>query len=59
MKWYRNEGIYYSDNDRFSILKATDRVHMGDWELYDSLTKEYYHKPTLTDCKYLAELLSL
>lgn len=58
MEWYKNEGVYYSKDDRFSIIKATDRIHAGDWEMYDSLTKSYYHKPTLKECKCLAEKIS-
>lgn len=55
MKWYKNDGTYYSENDRFRIMKATDRIHVGDWELYDSQTNRYYYEPTLKDCKYVAE----
>jgi len=55
MNWYKNDGIYYSEDDRFRIMKATDRIHSGDWELYDSQTRECYYKPTLRECKYIAE----
>lgn len=55
MEWIKNDGVYYSKDDRFTIIKTTDRLHVGDWELYDSKTKMYYYKPTLKDCKYVAE----
>ena len=55
MKWQRYDTVYYSGDDRFCIIKATNRVHVGDWELYDSKTSEYCYKPTLKECKHIAE----
>jgi len=55
MKWLKGDGYYYSEDERFTIIKVTDRIYTGDWKLYDSKTKRDYYKPTLKDCKYVAE----
>lgn len=55
MKWHKGDGYYYSEDNRFTITKATDRVHAGDWELYDEQTKEHYWGTSLKHCKQIAE----
>jgi len=55
MKWERNDGIYNSENERFVILKATDRLYYGRWELFDKITKEKYHGDSLKHAKQIAE----
>jgi len=59
MKWKRNDGIYYSEDRRFDILKATDRIHNGDWYLLDNQTKEKYYGYTLKHAKQIAESLCI
>jgi hypothetical protein len=54
MKWYKGDGYYYSEDERFTIIKATDRIHAREWKLYDSYTNMDYYKPTLNECKYVA-----
>jgi hypothetical protein len=56
MEWYKDAtGIYYSEDNRFTIIKATDRIYSGDWELYDSYTKQNYYGQTLKHAKQIAE----
>lgn len=59
MKWKRNDGIYYSEDGRFDILKATDRIHNGDWRLFDNHIKKEYYGYTLKHAKQIAESLCI
>lgn len=55
MKWYKGDGYYYSEDERFTIIKATDRIHRGDWKLYDEETKQEYYGISLKHSKSIAE----
>jgi len=55
MKWERKDGIYYSKDERFVILKATDKLYYGRWELFDEKTREKYHGDSLKHAKQIAE----
>ena len=55
MKWLKGDGYYYSEDDRFNIIKATDRIHSGDWELYDEQTKQTYYGQSLKHAKQITQ----
>jgi hypothetical protein len=55
MEWERNDGVIYSKDNRFEIIKATDRIHSGDWKLYDEHTKQTYFGYSLKHAKQIAE----
>lgn len=57
IKWNKGDGYYYSDSERFTAIKSTDRIYSGDWELYDEITKTTYHEYTLKECKNRAEII--
>jgi transcription termination factor Rho len=55
IKWIYYDGVYSSNDDRFTIMRASANYHSGEWDMYDSKTKLTYFEPTLRDCKYIAE----
>ena len=55
IKWYNDDGVYRSEDDRFTIMRASANYHSGEWEMYDSKTKRTYYEWSLKDCKYIAE----
>lgn len=55
MEWEKNDGVIYSKDNRFEIIRATDRVHSGDWVLYDVSTKQTYYGYSLVHAKQIAE----
>lgn len=53
--WFKGDDYYYSEDNRFDIIKATDRLHRGDWELCDEKTKQTYYGQSLKHAKQIAE----
>lgn len=62
IKWKRIEaGDYVSEDERFHIMKAWNRLYGDYWQLHDKNNPDYhkafYHERTLRDCKLKAEAL--
>ena len=62
INWIKlDAGEYRSEDGRFYILKAYDRIFGNHWLLQDNNEKDYrlgeYHEDTLKDCKAKALVL--
>jgi len=55
--WIKSDDVYYSDDERFSISKTTDKFHGGDWYLYDNKTDATHYSYSLSHAKKIAESL--
>ncbi len=55
IEWIKNEGTTSSKDNRFSIIKATDKIHSGDWEIHDDQTKQIHYGYTLKHAKEISE----
>lgn len=59
MKWIKDDCGYHSEDERFDIVKSTDRIHNGDWELTDNKTKKKQHGYSLKHAKQIAESVEI
>lgn len=58
MKWNMIEaGEYWSEDERFRILKTWDRIHGNNWQLTDYNTKENIACDSLKHCKQVTEMI--
>lgn len=58
MKWNMIEaGEYWSEDERFHILKTWDRIHGNHWQLTDYNTKKNIACDSLKQCKQVAEMI--
>lgn len=56
MKWIRVEaGEYWSNDNRFNIIKTWDRIYNSHWRLYDRVSNKDYPCDSLKECKQKAE----
>ena len=55
IKWIRVEaGDYWSDDDRFHIIKTYDRLYGNHWHLMDHMKGAEFRGDSLKQCKSVA-----
>jgi len=55
LNWICDDGVYCSDDKRFTIMRATENYHSGQRWMRDNKTDMEEFRDTLRDCKYVAE----